>query len=117
MLKSVWINFQKRNEYNPEHTHFGSDLSFVIYLKIPHSIREEYNSWSNRDKGLPPGCISFSYGEKSNFCINGRNAFPQENTIFIFPSYVRHAVSHFESDCERISVAGNIAFIDERIMI
>ena len=36
---SLWINYQKANEYNPPHNHSG-DLSFVIYLQVPDEIKK-----------------------------------------------------------------------------
>ena len=32
ILSALWINYQKKNEFNPPHDHDGK-LSFVIYLK------------------------------------------------------------------------------------
>ena len=40
--KQCWINFQKKYEYNPIHTHSGF-LSFVIWLKVPYSLQDEMN--------------------------------------------------------------------------
>ena len=34
--------------------------------------------------------------------------FPQERDMFIFPAWLKHWVSPFQSDCTRISVSGNI---------
>ena len=39
-LISTWINFQKKNEYNPPHSHFGA-YSFVIWLSLPYDTKEE----------------------------------------------------------------------------
>ena len=113
-LESIWINFQNAGDFNPEHTHGGADLSFVIYLKIPEIIRSSYESFSKNPKNrdCPPGAINFSYGEYNKFAVNGRHICPEENMIFMFPSFVRHQVAAFYDDAQRISVAGNITFLD-----
>ena len=44
-LESIWINFQNSGDFNPEHTHGGADLSFVIYLKVPDIIKKSYDNF------------------------------------------------------------------------
>ena len=39
-LEELWVNFQKKHEYNPPHFHSGL-FSFVIFMKIPFSIEDE----------------------------------------------------------------------------
>ena len=34
--------------------------------------------------------------------------FPEEGDMFIFPAWLKHWVYPFKSDCERISVSGNV---------
>lgn len=112
-LEAIWINFQNPGDYNPEHTHGGADLSFVMYLQVPKSIKVSYDKHSinpkNRD--CPPGSISFRYGEYNKFAVSGRSLCPKENTIYMFPSYLRHQVAAFFDEGVRISVAGNIVFL------
>jgi hypothetical protein len=43
-IGDIWINFQKKHEFNPEHTH-SLDLSFVIYLQIPDTLIEENKNY------------------------------------------------------------------------
>ena len=40
ILSALWVNYQKKNEFNPPHDHDGK-LSFVIYLDIPEALKEE----------------------------------------------------------------------------
>ena len=39
-LEKLWCNFQKKDEFNPPHSHGGA-LSFVIYLKVPEELKKE----------------------------------------------------------------------------
>ena len=36
----VWLNYQKKYEFNPLHQHSGS-LSWVVWLKIPYDLKNE----------------------------------------------------------------------------
>lgn len=106
-LHSLWINYMKKNEFNPIHDHAG-DISFVIYLQVPSELKKENESFVGVGSG--PGCICFYYGEKS---LNYRSQYhfiPNEGDMFLFPASLRHMVSPFRSDVTRISVSGNLSF-------
>ena len=45
---------------------------------------------------------------KPRDCISYMSYFPEELDMFIFPAWLKHWVSPFKSDCERISVSGNV---------
>jgi len=110
-LTSLWINYMKKNEFNPLHTHTG-DLSFVIYLKVPNKLKEENKNYIGTDP-CGPGGISFVNDLKSDkMTISEVNLFPKEKECYIFPSKLHHMVFPYKSDCERISVSGNIDIIE-----
>jgi len=105
VLSALWINYQKKNEFNPPHDHDGK-LSFVIYLKIPEELKKENKEYKGRSCG--PGGIQFIYGEGPRDAVTYMSHFPEERDMFIFPAWLKHWVSPFQSDCTRISVSGNI---------
>ena len=105
VLSALWINYQKANELNPPHDHDGK-LSFVIYLKIPEELKQENKKYVGKSCG--PGGIQFLYGNGPRDCISYMSYFPEELDMFIFPAWLKHWVSPFKSDCERISVSGNV---------
>jgi hypothetical protein len=111
VLKNVWINFQKQYELNPEHVH-DADFSFVIYLRVSEKLKKEYLQYNGTGPG--PGSIYFRYGEASPFSLNYHKFFPEEGTIFMWPSSLAHGVIPYHSNCERISVSGNF-LIDRNI--
>ena len=39
-LFNLWVNFQKKHEFNPMHVHDGL-YSFVIWHKVPYDIKNE----------------------------------------------------------------------------
>jgi hypothetical protein len=105
VLSALWINYQKANEFNPPHDHDGK-LSFVAYLQIPEELKKENEESVSRSCG--PGGIQFLYGNGPRDCVTYQSFFPEEDDCFIFPAWLKHWVSPFKSDCERISVSGNI---------
>ena len=111
-VKHLWVNFQKKYDFNPVHNHNGA-LSFVIWMKIPYKREDEANT--ARTKGIAEGCLSGCFqflftsmlGQiiKHNYYLDPS----YEGTILIFPSQFNHAVYPFyTSDEERISISGNI---------
>ena len=98
-------NFQRQFEFNPPHDHDGK-LSFVIYLSRPEELRKENEAYKGKSSGLAG--IQFMYGEGPRDCISYMSAFPKEGDMYIFPAWLKHWVSPFQSDCVRVSVSGNV---------
>ena len=107
-LEKPWVNFQKKTEYNPVHSH-GGLMSFVLWVKIPYT-QEDESKFFPEQKDLKNGCFSFVYnnsiGGLCNHDIKLDSSY--ENAMVIFPSIMQHCVYPFYSSDEyRISVAGN----------
>ena len=111
-LNSLWVNFQKKHEFNPMHDH-GGVYSFVIWMQIPTSYEEQ--------RKLPICAESNADGNISNFAFTFTNTLGRicqfvynmekdaEGYMVIFPSELKHEVFPFyENDGERISISGNI---------
>jgi len=114
IIENVWINYQYKNDYQPDHVHAG-DFSWVIYIQIPETIKKEREKWLS--KGAPPGTVTFAYGEaggplESSFAwaVQHQNFTPVVNEFFIFPAQLRHSVPPFKGEGCRISVSGNGSF-------
>jgi hypothetical protein len=103
-LQNFWINFSKKHDFNPGHTHKGF-LSFVIYCDVPQNI---FSVQAETNSPLA-GKTVFEYGEniseinKTQYVVSGHN-----NLFLIFPSSLRHFVPPYWVDEERITVSGNI---------
>ena len=113
-LESVWINYQKKHEFNPIHDHTGV-YSFVIWVKIPTEY--EHQHALSIAKGVNPfggavtGDFVFNYtniiGKQSSFIFNMGEYV--EGRMILFPSDLRHCVYPFyDCDEERVSISGNI---------
>ncbi len=101
----MWCNFQRQYEFNPPHDHDGK-LSFVIYLSIPDKLKKENKEYKGKSCG--PGGIQFIYGEGPRDAVTYASFFPEEGDMFIFPAWLKHWVSPYQSDCVRVSVSGNV---------
>jgi uncharacterized protein (TIGR02466 family) len=108
-ITKVWVNFMKKNEFNPPHIHGKCNFSSVMYLKIPDKLKIENQKYVGtlKSKG-GPGSINFlNAAGNDKFSITSQHFFPEEGDFFIFPSSLLHYVVPFKSSVERISVAAN----------
>ena len=111
-LNEMWINFQKKHDFNPLHDHNGV-MSFVIWHTIPYDVKEELQQYKNGTFSSCASTFEFVYTDSLG---NIRNkALPinkeWEGVICMFPAKMRHCVQPFyTSDDYRISIAGNIGF-------
>ena len=106
-IRSIWINVQKKGEWNPAHIH-AADFSCVAYTKIPKELKEEWKHPTQRGRHPTAGCVEFKYGEilPASKCNYGPIQ-PAENDIIFFPAWLHHHVYPFNSDVERISFSTN----------
>ena len=111
-LESLWVNFQKKHEFNPPHDHSGV-FSFVIWMQIPTSYEEQKKlpvcAESNADNHISNFAFSYTntMGRVSTFAYNMEKE--AEGYMVMFPSQMLHQVFPFyESDGERISISGNV---------
>ena len=110
-LKTFWVNFQKKYEFNPVHHHTGF-YSFVIWVKIPYDYREEFKTdFCKNATAKYPGTFSFYFpnnkGQVEEKPIFLDKSF--EKKIVVFPSTLSHCVYPFyTSDDYRISISGNL---------
>jgi len=110
-LESLWINLQKKYEFNPRHSHIG-DYSFVIWIRIPYDLTDELNhkNCKNSNESLN-SLFEFQFispdGEMETLPLFIDKTW--EGTMVMFPSWLNHSVYPFyTSDDYRISISGNI---------
>ena len=112
-VDSIWVNLQKKAEYNPIHAHDGA-LSFVAWMDIPYKYEDEMDAIHSRDSRAKAfsGTFQFIYnsvlGDIVNEVYEVENGW--EGRIVMFPAELRHVVYPFyTSDRYRISIAGNLS--------
>ena len=97
-----WVNFQKKGEFNPLHNHNGI-ISAVVFIKIPDELDEERKKCNFSAKAS--GCLEFVFMNQ-HIIVK-----PKEGMMYLFPSYLQHAVYPYHSDVERVSMSFNFAEI------
>ena len=100
-LEHIWTNYYKDSDYQENHAHAGTHLSFIIYKKIEQSNVVFVN---------PNSVVLDSYynGDDDKIAFFGGTTFkPQcrENQIILFPSYLEHFV---KKTSDAITIAGNL---------
>ena len=113
-LHNLWMNFQKKYEFNPLHEHTGL-FSFIIFMQIPYKFENEVkyfpvtnNEWKNTS------CLSFIYTSTDGI-ITEQLCKVDESYLYkmlLFPAKLKHMVYPFyTSNKERITVSGNVKFL------
>lgn len=113
VLDDMWVNFQKKGEFNPMHTHSGV-FSFVIWVKIPYDIKKELE-YFGKPRSSMTSMFLFSYTNSLGNIMS--TSIPVDKNwewkIALFPAKLSHSVNPFyTSDDERISVSGNFSYIN-----
>ena len=110
-LEHLWINFQKKNEFNPVHHHHGA-FSFVCWLQIPYLIENELNAPHVKDSNAKvASTFQFIYNDiLGNISIDTAYVSKDwEKRIILFPARLSHCVHPFStSDGYRVSISGNL---------
>ena len=119
-IVSTWVNFQKKYEFNPPHTHTGL-FSWIIFLNIPYNLEDEdrvFPALDVGDEGIRrPTTSRLSFAQVSPTRTSGIDHVildvdkSFERKILVFPSYLQHQVFPFyTSDDYRITISGNAVF-------
>jgi uncharacterized protein (TIGR02466 family) len=107
-LSAAWANFNEgRNQYNAEHVHQDT-FSGVFYLQVPEK--------SGKLSLTNPGMNTLWQGamlvdKKNKFNADRLKIEPVEGHIFLWPSYLSHAVEPNDHDETRISISFNVICI------
>ena len=113
MLFKMWVNFQKKHEFNPMHIHDGL-FSFVIWHKVPYKMEDEAKVFPDmKEKDRRNGFFSFFFTHADGKIM--QEPIPVDNSyegkIALFPANLNHCVYPFyTSDDYRVSISGNLGF-------
>jgi|ETNmetMinimDraft_17_1059902.scaffolds.fasta_scaffold00007_44 uncharacterized protein (TIGR02466 family) len=106
LLENFWININSPDTYNSMHVHPNSNISGVIWIKIPKDSGNLY--FPNPDNFQKYKEINFyksflNQGE-------GYELEPQKGNVVLFPSCLQHEVTKNLSNDERVSISFNSNF-------
>jgi uncharacterized protein (TIGR02466 family) len=105
-VANAWINENKKGDYNVMHTHPGSEMSAVYYVKLPKDNDNHINFYRPNFELFQFNQFEDKFFHKSFTWIY---KYPvKENNLLIFPAYLFHDVPANTSDEKRITVAMNI---------
>ena len=110
---SAWYIRSFAGDFNPIHTHTGSELTCVGFLKVPDLSNERVKPGSSSliRKYSPSGHLEIlsSIGVTNSFFENDRIGFvPKVGNWYLFPANLRHVVYPFKCDGERRSFSINM---------
>ena len=114
-LTGLWVNFQKKGEFQPTHNHNGM-FSFVIWMDIPYHPKDEAKLPFAKSvlKTHSLGNFSFIFSDGRSRSVGEYiiEMSPEMNGYCcFFPSDLCHQVCPFyTSDKDRISISGNIRY-------
>ena len=112
VLTKMWVNYQKKAQFNPVHNHEGV-FSFVVWINLPSSFKEEAKLKFIKHSNSPAAStFQFLYtdslGKLQTFTYKLDPAY--EGTMLFFPASLNHQVYPFyTSNKNRISISGNIS--------
>lgn len=109
-LQGLWLNLQKKYEFNPLHKH-GGVYSFVIWHTIPYNLQDEIDLFKTKHSKAS----MFEFGYVDALGLQQFETIPVdksfEGVICFFPAVLHHGVyPFFTSDERRVTIAGNLYF-------
>ena len=110
ILSSLWVNKQKKYEFNPLHNHSGV-ISFVCWVQIPYDLDEELNLDNCKNSNnISNSLFEFVYIDHLGEILTEKLKIDKswEGKCIFFDSRLKHQVYPFyTSDDYRISISGN----------
>ena len=109
--EGLWMNINKKGNFNLPHDHPGCNMAAVFWIKSsPRSGNIEFQSPHNFTGAAEIESYTNDFGMKTNaystFWIN-----PTEGSIVMFPASLVHRVCPNENDEDRISASFNISLL------
>tara|TARA_B100000427_G_C15236849_1_gene475930 strand:+ start:49 stop:648 length:600 start_codon:yes stop_codon:yes gene_type:complete len=111
-ISALWANINGKGNYNVSHIHPNSDISGVLWIKIPENSGvieftspHMYNQF--RERQIYKKKILDNAGIHPAWYLT-----PIEGNIVFFPSSIFHNVNSNESEEDRISVSFNLNIIN-----
>ena len=115
VISSLWVNFQKKYEFNPPHIH-GGLYSFIIFVNVPYELEDEMKCFATNQDSLAsklyflsPVPLNFNRSGITRVEMNVDKSY--EGKMILFPAHLQHGVFPFyTSDDHRITISGNLVF-------
>lgn len=109
IISDMWININKRGDFNRTHTHPETDFSGVLWVNIDGD--ESGNIEFENPNLFEQSKLLHRLKEKIKDDYNIHRSIwmpPREGNMVIFPSNIRHLVFPNKSNQDRVSIAFNV---------
>ena len=103
-LVSSWANLHKKGDFAQVHAHYNSIISGVWYLTTTSKTGKLV---VHSDHKLFGNLLDFPKRVYNEFNGDNYSFTPRNGDLLIFPSTLKHSVTHNEVDIERYSIAFN----------
>lgn len=106
-ITNLWININRYRDYTKEHLHSNAKLSGVYYVDVPKKSGDIIFLHPAYD------LLGYDWKCKSQMCSDyvssGKRMSPQNGTLVLFPSWLRHCVEpNMNETDDRISISFNV---------
>ena len=112
-ISDLWVNYQKKYEFNPPHSHSGV-ASFVIFINIPYDLSEDEKGFHGDGvvKTSKFEFLSPSNNHRGGVALDTLDVDKSfEGKVMFFRSDQMHTVYPFyTTDDYRITVSGNLFY-------
>lgn len=107
-MSNMWININRKGDYNMMHNHPLSVMSGVLWVKTPEKCGSlRFESPHSFTQHLLLNNVDSEVAKEQNY-YSEYTFNPKEGTMILFPSDLLHGVEPNESDEDRISIAFNL---------
>lgn len=112
ILSNMWININSYKDMNMIHDHPNSVISGVYYVNIPKDSNSSFQFKNpNIKQYLFKEMLNIEYEKSNEFTSLYWSIIPENNQLFLFPSWLDHWVDPNTSQESRISIAFNSEII------
>jgi len=102
-----WLNIQKKNEFNPVHSHAG-EISAALMIDVPLEIEEERQQWTDKSNMPCIGQLDFINDTGGYQWPGSFKVIPKTGDLYLFPANLKHCVYPFHCDVERVTMSFNV---------
>ena len=108
-LNNMWININRKGNYNTLHRHPNCILSGVFWVKASENCGKL--KFDNPNGFVETNLIEYTDDDvkKEHNYYHMFEFTPREGIMILFPSHLQHLVEPNESDEDRISIAFNLS--------
>jgi len=105
-VDNLWININRKTNFNKPHYHPQSFYSGTFYIKTPKNCGKL--CLLSPAMGYETYVSNLKFENHNEYNISNWNIEPRENLLVLFPSWIQHYVEPNLSQEDRISISFNI---------